>query len=125
MRKYVLMMVLVFVGALTWWVGSKLSSDAIGMAVGMAFGAMAGIPSALLVLYANRRGRMDDRDGRQLAQPCQPPIVVIQTPQLQRQPLPPSTVMCDPRDTSDENGFGYPLGTWGRVEPQKRIEVRR
>lgn len=38
-----------------WLLGSSLSSDALGMAVGMIFGLLAGVPTLLLVLAANRR----------------------------------------------------------------------
>ena len=37
-----------------WHLGGKLSPDALGMMVGLIFGALAGIPAALLVLYAVR-----------------------------------------------------------------------
>ena len=37
-----------------WQLGEKLSPDALGMMVGLIFGALAGIPAALLVLYAVR-----------------------------------------------------------------------
>jgi hypothetical protein len=42
-------------------VGSRLSADALGMAVGMVFGVLASVPMALLVLAANNR-RMGDDD---------------------------------------------------------------
>ena len=37
-----------------WQLGEKLSPDALGMMAGLLFGALAGIPAALLVLYAVR-----------------------------------------------------------------------
>ena len=37
-----------------WHLGGKLSPDALGMMVGLLFGALAGIPAALLTLYAVR-----------------------------------------------------------------------
>ena len=37
-----------------WQLGEKLSPDALGVMVGLIFGALAGIPAALLVLYAVR-----------------------------------------------------------------------
>lgn len=36
-------------------IGSRLSPDAIGMAVGMLFGIMAGVPTAIIVLAARRQ----------------------------------------------------------------------
>lgn len=41
-----------FVGM--WHLGEKLSPDALGMMVGLLFGMLAGIPAALLTLYAVR-----------------------------------------------------------------------
>jgi hypothetical protein len=41
-----------FVGI--WHLGEKLSPDALGMMVGLLFGMLAGIPAALLTLYAVR-----------------------------------------------------------------------
>ena len=37
-----------------WWLGEHLSPDAIGMAIGLAFGVLAGLPAAALVLVASR-----------------------------------------------------------------------
>ena len=42
------------VGFLAWFMASRLSSDALGMAVGLLFGVLAGIPTALLVLASGR-----------------------------------------------------------------------
>ncbi|MCB9161622.1 MAG: hypothetical protein H6644_17570 [Caldilineaceae bacterium] len=50
--------ILVIVGVLAWQIGSKLSADAIGMGVGVLFGVMAGIPTALLLMAHNRVGRL-------------------------------------------------------------------
>lgn len=46
---------LIFVGVFGWFVGSRLSSDAVGMAVGIVFGILAGIPAALLVLLSHQQ----------------------------------------------------------------------
>lgn len=58
----------VFVAALAWKAGSVLSPDAIGMAVGLIFGALAGIPAALLVVAAGHR-RDDFEDVYQPPEP--------------------------------------------------------
>jgi len=47
---------LIGVGVGAWQIGEKLSSDAVSMAVGVLFGILAGIPTALLVLVGNRDG---------------------------------------------------------------------
>lgn len=46
---------MVLVGAIGWRVAGSLGSDALGMAVGVLFGILAGIPTALLMLAANNR----------------------------------------------------------------------
>ena len=69
---------------LAWRIGSLLSSDAIGMAVGMTLGVLAGVPTAALVLLARRRDEEDDErwdEGDHNRQPqgygYQPPIIVL------------------------------------------------
>ena len=46
--------------AFAWRISELLSPDAIGMAIGLTFGVLAGVPTAALVLLARRR---DDEDG--------------------------------------------------------------
>ncbi|MCB0132510.1 MAG: hypothetical protein KDD78_16730 [Caldilineaceae bacterium] len=92
MKKFVLLATLVFLGAVGWQIGSRLSSDAVGMGVGVLFGVMAGLPMALLVLASGRRrqeesGWSDDgRGGRVRQQQMlpyggypqqQPPVIVL------------------------------------------------
>ena len=63
MLKLSVLAVLVGVGILAWQVLDKLSSDAIGMALGVIFGILAGLPAALLGAAAHRResfSRWDD-----------------------------------------------------------------
>lgn len=51
------------VGFLAWFMASRLSSDALGMAVGIVFGMLAGVPTLLLVLASQRHRRpYDDED---------------------------------------------------------------
>ncbi len=60
-RVYALIL-LVGLGMLIVFVASRLSSDAIGVILGVIFGFMAGLPSALLVYTDNRRREMYGRD---------------------------------------------------------------
>ncbi len=79
------------VGFLAWFMLTRLSSDALGMAVGFVFGVLAGIPAALLVLATSRRQNRDDDDAdyREQARrypeplPYQPPIIVLAAPMAQ------------------------------------------
>lgn len=90
MKRFLALAVLVFIGVATWQIGSRLSADAIGMGVGVMFGVMAGIPTALLLLASNRRRQADDDwsgQGRMRGQqhgmlpygqyPQQPPVIVL------------------------------------------------
>lgn len=99
MRKFVLFAILIMLGVFTWRLAASLSSDALGMAVGMVFGILAGIPTALLVLATSSRqrrheeeehaDRADRYNQRQLpAYPYQPPVIVVTGGQSQ-QPQPP------------------------------------
>lgn len=100
MKQLAVVTVLIVGGILAWLLGSRLSADALGMAVGLLFGVLAGIPTALLVLASNRRRRTPDDDEeeeapdghgygsdrsrqRMLGQPYpyQPPVVVVTAPQ--------------------------------------------
>ena len=67
---------LMFVGVATWIIGSKLSADAIGMGVGVVFGALAGIPTALLLLASQRRSN-DVQPGPPPAPRNAPPVIIV------------------------------------------------
>lgn len=62
MRHLLGIAVVVVLGCLAWQVGNRLSTDAVGMAVGLVFGTLAGVPAALLVLSTSGRRRNDDYD---------------------------------------------------------------
>lgn len=82
--KYILSaFVLIFVGAAGWRIGGQLNSESLGMAVGILFGVMAGIPTALILLASQRSD--DDRPQPprrpQIAvepvQPVKPPTQIV------------------------------------------------
>jgi hypothetical protein len=83
MKKLLALMALVFIGVVGWRVAEGLSSDAIGMALGVLFGVLAGIPTALFVIAANRRH--EERPQRTMQEygaaypyhPPQPPVIVV------------------------------------------------
>ena len=82
MKHFGLLIMCVFVGVVGWRIGGELSTDAMGMAIGMLFGVMAGIPTALILLASQRRddghrGRHEQpRRPRVEQQPPAPPQVV-------------------------------------------------
>lgn len=92
MKRLLILSALIFVGALGWRVGSSLSADAIGIAVGVVFGVLASIPAALLILVAGRRSERrqeweeESRRGHGAGQPQRgqqnpygnfPPVVIM------------------------------------------------
>ena len=95
MKKLVILLLIIFVGAAGWSIGSRLSSDALGMSVGILLGVLAGLPVALLVLAAGRRGYRDDEPDYPMAyargqggahgQP-QPPVIILAGPGMAPQP---------------------------------------
>ena len=69
MKQFSLVVGLVLLAFLTWRMVTSLSIDALAMAVGVVFGVLAGVPTALLVLASSRRqGRDDDDDDDQAPQ---------------------------------------------------------
>jgi hypothetical protein len=92
MKKLLICAGLVFVAIVGWRISERLSSDAVGMGIGVLFGVMAGVPAALLVLASDRNRRNQEngtgdeyssarRGGHQLpahaAYPHQPPVIVL------------------------------------------------
>jgi len=71
---------LVFVGFAGWRAGGLLSTDAMGMAVGIVFGVLASIPAALLILAASRSKQPDPSAVR--PQSSQPPLSPQSTGQM-------------------------------------------
>lgn len=94
MKRFLALLVLVCAGVATWQVGEKLSPDAIGMGVGVLFGVMAGIPTALLLLASNRRRDLADSTWPEPSHPryqhqlpmSQPPVVILAGTMQQPQP---------------------------------------
>lgn len=87
MKRYLGLLLLVFVGVAGWRIGGSLSPDALSMAVGVLFGVMAGIPAALLVLASGRRRDNATEQERRRAGNAmwghyapQPPVIVVAGP---------------------------------------------
>lgn len=128
MKQFSLGVGLVLLAFLTWRLGSSLSSDALGMAVGVLFGVLAGIPSALLVAASQRRRRPYDDDdddfsppARQAGQPYpyQPPVIVLAAP---REDKPQVVNNYDNRSVTIHSGAqGMPL----LADRQREIAAQR
>jgi hypothetical protein len=96
MKRFLVLAVLVFVGAAGWRIGGSLSADALSMAVGVLFGVLAGIPTALLVMAGGQRPHRvseDNREPRRTAMPPmpylppQPPVIVVAGPPMTQMPM--------------------------------------
>ena len=133
MKRFLGLLLLVFVGTVGWRVGSGLSSDAVSMAVGIFFGILAGIPAALLVLASERRRpeRSTREYGRDYGQnngreygvsrhngyyhPPQPPVIVLTgAAGMTQQPY------------AGRPGYGQPEGykaDWATNRPARQYKV--
>lgn len=96
---------ILLVGVFAFLVGQRLSADAVGMAMGVLFGVLAGIPAALLVLASGRRrqeaefdaeeeddvelygGRRGRRQSAYGALPSQAPVIIFAPPSGQAPPI--------------------------------------
>ena len=85
---------LIFICAAGWEIGGRLSTDAVGLALGVLFGAMAGVPAALIALAASRRSetqaqpRYEGQQGmmqRNLGQHQQQPLIIVAGAPMQQQ----------------------------------------
>lgn len=86
MKQFLGAAFLVFVAVAAWRIGGSLSADALGMAVGVLFGVVAGLPAALLVIAGGRRRdaeRAEESERRRSGPPAyyggygQPPVIVL------------------------------------------------
>jgi hypothetical protein len=85
-----------FVCVVGWKVADKLSTDALSMGIGVVFGVLAGVPTALMVLAASRRKEPAERPVQQYQPPQQPMIVMMGGPQGWEQPSQQSYIEQDP-----------------------------
>lgn len=58
--RLIVLVVVALLGAGAWNVGSRLSSDAVSMAVGLVFGTAALLPATVMVLATSERARRDN-----------------------------------------------------------------
>ena len=97
MKRMVLLIVVIFVTLVGWRISESISSDALGLAIGVVFGVLAGLPTALLVLASNRRRESDKVDPRgqqavgQMGYGPQAPVIVLASPGMH-----PQQTLADP-----------------------------
>lgn len=84
MRSILVIGSILFVAVMAWQLGNRLSPDALGMALGVLFGILAGIPMALMVLASARRRSRDEEEepqgygrGGQYRNAPQAPVIIL------------------------------------------------
>ena len=123
MKKILLLATLIFVAVIAWRIGEKLSSDAISMGIGVLFGVMAGVPTALILIISSR-GRRDYDDEPTRGHGAHPHY-----PQLAAKP--PVIVVTGghglPAQSAAQPGYGgYPTQGqqgWDQPRPERKFKV--
>jgi hypothetical protein len=93
MKRLLLLVMVAFVALIGWRISESISSDALGLAIGVVFGVLAGLPTALLVLASNRRRQSDEVAQRnpqpygQVGYGPQAPVIVLASPGMHPQHL--------------------------------------
>jgi hypothetical protein len=124
MRQYIGLAALVFVGIAAWRIAGQLSADALGMAVGVLFGVMAGVPTALMVMAASRKRAVEEEEAptrrrQQQPMPQHPPYYGGYAPGGYA-PQPPVIVLAAPGMGQPGYPQGYPQG-YGDPYGQQRM----
>lgn len=74
MKNFAIIVVCVFAAVLAWKIGEAVHPTTLSMLVGVVFGALAGIPTGLIVLASTRRKESTDR-AYPMQQPQAPPVI--------------------------------------------------
>lgn len=116
MRRIVLLLLLLVGSTVIWRLGERLSADALGMAIGIVLGVLAGIPASLLIVASARRREEEDehieRVRTEPAQPVyQPPVIVL----TGHSPAPARGGALDSR--------GYVVSPWPQTPTQRRFKL--
>ena len=142
MRQTIGLAALIFVGIAAWRIAGQLSADALGMAVGVLFGVMAGVPTALMVMASGRRRAEEEEETtkrRRQQQPQgmqqhpgypggygaggyapQPPVIVLAGPGMGQPGYPQGYQQGYPQ------GYGDPYGQQQRALPApEAVDVRQ
>ena len=88
-KQIVILLAVAFVVTLGVVIGTRMSSDALAVLVGVIAGVAASIPTALLLMAVTRRREMPYRDRYEEAQRSSSPPVIVVTPGSMPQQLPP------------------------------------
>lgn len=130
MKKVIILTALIFVGVAGWRIGNRLSPDALGMAIGVLFGVLAGVPMALLAMAAGRRRNDETEMGRAMPRgglpapyggyPSQAPIIVL----AGGQPMQPGYGQQQPGAYAAPGGM-YPQPGYPALPGPQAVEARQ
>ncbi len=110
MKRWFGLAVLVFVATAGWRIGETLSPDALSMAVGILFGVLAGVPTALLVMAGSQRREAAERPRQpERSYPPRPDGMAYFPPQ-------PPVIVVAPQALGPGGPIGHPLGA-AAMEP--------
>lgn len=89
MKNLLIIAVLIFAGVAGYKINESMSHDAVMLIVGFLFGVLAGLPAALVVVASQRRHQPDPMPPmpHYANLPQQPPIIVLDGGQRQRQDI--------------------------------------
>jgi len=89
MKQLIILLALAFLIMVGVVIGTRMSSDALAVLVGVVAGVAASIPCALLLLVVTRRGEpeVEERYEEPRPMPAMPPVIVV-TPGASQQQLP-------------------------------------
>lgn len=120
MKNFLILVALVFVGVVGWRLSDVISRDAVIMAIGFLFGALAGVPAALLVVASQRRREQPEytpryNDGYNSRQQTPPIVVLGSNPHQQAQSYPaPYQAQQQPAQQWPTGGGSFHLLTGGQ-----------
>ena len=131
MKRWLGVAGLVFVGVAGWRIGGSLSSDALSMAVGILFGVLAGVPTALLVMAGDRRHSSMESASRSRTTTLAPEVGWPPPPHgYLAPPQAPVIVLAGNPQGGGAQGYGQPLfarvqpADWGPADrPERRFAV--
>lgn len=110
MKRIVLLVVVMFIAFVGWRISESISSDALGLAIGVVFGVLAGLPTALLVLASNRRRESEKENNERGQHPVgqmgygpQAPVIVLASPGMY-----PHQALADPGAAQAPTGAQHP-----------------
>lgn len=84
-KQTLIFTVILVVGAIVWRISERLSSDAVGLAVGVFLGALVAVPIVYIVMSQNRHRESQAPERKERISPPASPALVIISQQIDKQ----------------------------------------